>query len=657
MWNEVISQLPLSAVNLLSTIAIAGRPIAWDLIHRATPEINTDDTSIIMLRKLHLIRTSGAGTSDQVEAYHDRIRQTVVSNMSEDDRRKRHLRLGELLEAEAVQQIEALAYHFYAAGEKAKACHYAQEGAFRARKSTAFEREAEYIARIIELEPPQEPEQALARYESLGTALVDAGKTAEGAAALLKASEYAPDLKSRSLKRQAGQYFLKSGRLEEGERLVSECLAAFGMTLPPTARESIINMIKTILKIKLRGGLEKFTERPEKEIPPEDLEKIDLCRAISAGSALGNESRTLDFQKRALYLALKAGEPRRIGRALVFEAGYLSAKNGITPAQSGRIIEKCIAIAKQNNDNEIIGYADFALGMTNYLCGKWSKSRHHLQKGNQVWRTRCTGMASDVTRGETHVIHDLHMLGEIREITRTLPSMLASATNCDDHWGMAALRTGFCISHWLALDDVKTATENCGDFRTKIRGKNALTISDAWDIQSNSYTAIYVQNAEWIESLASSFDAAIPAMRRGLLYVIQLVRIGLSDAVIRLSLAALSLGRKNAPYEKMIVRHIKKLRKEKQPYALGCATTGAAGLARHQGRAEDEHKHLAEAIKWFQEAEMALCEHACLWRFGELVGGDQGAQWQQKSVDWATGQAIAKPERLFRVFAPYDLAS
>jgi len=54
---------------------------------------------------------------------------------------------------------------------------------------------------------------------------------------------------------------------------------------------------------------------------------------------------------------------------------------------------------------------------------------------------------------------------------------------------------------------------------------------------------------------------------------------------------------------------------------------------------------------------MALCEHACLWRLGELVGGDQGAQWQQESVDWASGQAIVKPERLLRVVLPHDLAS
>jgi len=657
LWNEIISKLAPASIELLSTVAIAGRPISWDLVHNAALNTRTGDTNIVMLRKLHLIRTTGADHSDQVEAYHDRIRETVINNMSKDDQRKKHRRLGELLENEEIRQIEALAYHFYAAGLKSKACRYAKEAALRARKATAFDREAEYIARVIELEPPQEAANALFLYESLGIALVDAGKTAQGANALLKAAEYAPDLKSRSLKRQATQYLLESGRLEDGYKVAAECLAAYGMTIPASAREATFNMLKNVLRIKLRGGLEKFTERAEKDVAPEELEKIDICWAIASGSALGNQTRTLDFQYRALLHALKAGEPVRIGRSLTVEAGYFCAKNGKIAEKTSRILDLCMDIATRENNYENMGFTYIGLGMSGHLCGKWRTSSEHLEAGNKVWRTRCTGMSADVIRGETFRIHNLHMLGEIRELTRTLPNILANAIERDDRWGIASLRTACCITHWLALDDVATATENCGDLRTVKLKEKALTVQHVWHMISNSYTSIYVQDPDWIQTIAATISGSIPAIRRGMLYVIQIIRTSVSDAVIRLSLAALSMGLKDAPYETLIAQHIKKLRKEKQPQALGYAAAGSAGLARHQKRLEDEQKHLTDAIKWYREAEMALCEHACLWRLGELVGGDQGAQWQQLSFDWGRAQAIEKPKQLFRAFVPYDLVS
>jgi hypothetical protein len=240
-------------------------------------------------------------------------------------------------------------------------------------------------------------------------------------------------------------------------------------------------------------------------------------------------------------------------------------------------------------------------------------------------------------------------------MTRTLPNMIAGASERDDHWGVASLQTAFCISHWLALDDLEAAQVNCGDMLKVLDEQHMLSVPGIWQMVANAYTAIYDGEAAWIGTLACRFDQSWPALRRGMLLRIQLVRIGLSDAVIRLALGALSKGCEDADYENMILRHTKKMKKENKPQANGYAAAGLAGLARHQGRFEDEHRYLSDAIKFFDEAEMSLCKQAARWRLGELRGQEEGEQICKEALEWAVAQSIAQPERMFSIFNPYDL--
>src|SRR5207247_10953485 len=93
-------------------------------------------------------------------------------------------------------------------------------------------------------------------------------------------------------------------------------LSAAGFKLAAGPRQALLSLLLKRLQLRLRGL--NFTERDASQISHADLFRIDLCWAIAAGLGAVDLVRSADFQSRHLLLALRAGEPYRVSRALSF---------------------------------------------------------------------------------------------------------------------------------------------------------------------------------------------------------------------------------------------------------------------------------------------------------------------------------------------------
>jgi hypothetical protein len=89
LWSRIIS-LPVPARTLLELVAVGGKPLPLGRVARAASIGEHSAGALTTLHAERLVRSTGLGSDDEIETYHDRIRETVVHHLSEPERVGHH---------------------------------------------------------------------------------------------------------------------------------------------------------------------------------------------------------------------------------------------------------------------------------------------------------------------------------------------------------------------------------------------------------------------------------------------------------------------------------------------------------------------------------------------------------------------------------------
>lgn len=643
MLDTSIHHLPDGTRTLLDLLAVAVRPLDADVAYDAAGLAGTggERALVTALSAAQLVRSSAV--AEHVEVYHDRIRETLAARMDAPRTREMHRRLALALTRRGVDDPDALFEHYAGAGEPARAAVHAAHAAERAAKALAFDRAAFFFRQALELAPASASGANHARLTAgLAEALANGGRPADAARTFLAAADASGAVNALDYRRRAAEQFLMGGHTDEGLAVIGTLLRAVGLTLPTSTSRVLLSYLLRRAQLRFGGGRRTGKGPPT----PDELLRIDVCWTGAAGLGLTEIIRAALFQTIQMLLALRAGEPRRLARALALDAGFAATPGEPARAHARERIERAREAATAVGDPYAIGLVTLTAGIAAYLVGEWRPAARSSDEAERILRDHATGSMWEVTSAQSYRLGALTYLGELTEVIRRVPVLLADAEERGNLYAATEVRTRQNIV-WLVADEPETARREVTEalarwshinyYRQHYNALRALMNID-----------LYVGDAgaAW-----ERMEAQWPALRRSLMLRVQVLRI---EAWAFWARAALRLAseRPSASMLAAAQRLIGKIERERVAWAAPFVPLARAAIADMRGDQATAAALLGSAIAGFDRAEMALYAAAARRRLGDVTGGDAGRIVVREADAWMGGQRIKNPAAIAGMLAP-----
>jgi hypothetical protein len=645
LWKRIL-RLPAEQRRLLEVMAVAGRPLREVDACQAADWPAVDLSALAQLRSVRLVRSTGTAEQQALEIYHDRIRETIVVHLTAEVLGSAHRRLAVVLEAAGQYDPEALAIHFQGANEAARAGHYYAQAAAQAAEALAFDRAAKLYRLALELFPEQQQAEERLRVK-LADALANAGRGAESAREYLAAAAGASSAELLELQRRAALQFLISGHVDDGLATLRTVLEAVQMPLPRTMRQAFWSLVLRRLQVRLRGL--GFRPRPMGEVPPEELNRVNICWSASVGLSMVSTIQGAYYQTRSLLLALHAGEPYHLARALALEAAHVSTGGSHARKRTARLLQAANDLARQVNQPYIHALVELAEGIAADLAGDWPRGRELCDRAEETLRTRCTGVVWELDTAQRFALWPLMFMGDVPEIARRLPRLIKEAQERDDLYAVTNLSLVIRPFLRLAANEPERARAELQQVMQNW-SQQGFHVQHMNRMHDETHIDLYLGDgpAAW-----ARLEEHWPTLGRLHFLRVQQVRIFLLHLRARSALAAAAqdAGQRQF-YLDAAEKDARALDRERIAWATALAQLIRAGLACRRGDTARAVRLLRESATSYDALTMRLHAAAARLRLGDLLGGEEGHALQTAAVEWMSAQTIQDPKRMTDMLAP-----
>jgi serine/threonine protein kinase len=650
--SERIERLPADASRILTFIALAGQPISEGAVRRAAG-VEAHSRLVGLLRAESLIRTVGE-RADRLVAFHDRIREAVVSTLDPAGRREGHARVAAALEHTGEAAPETLAHHHHAAQNYKAAATYSADAARRALQALAFENAAHLYQRALQLRSRAEtraftPELAgetRALQVGLARSLANAGRGVEAADAFLAASESATGRELLELQQSAAEKLLHAGHVDRGLNILKSLLNTVGVPFPKRGRIPY-SLLYWRLRARLKGI--RWKECSADNVAPEVLLRIDACSSVATGLALVDIARGAALQGVNYVLSLSAGEPYRVARALAMEAGYRSTAGGRARERARHLIHAATELSERTRNPDGLGLSLVMAAGCAWNDGRWNEARLYAQQARTVLEEQCQGLTWERDTANIFEVDALRWMGRWAQMKAQLPPLIANARSRGDLYAETILQMhcGSCAA--LADDDPEGAL-------------NGLAILDRWThgsfyvehlIEMHNQVEIALYRGDGKAALAL-LNSRWPALRHSLLLRVQTFRIQMFSLRARAALgaAAASHSTEIATILRQAGRDAKTILRQRTPWCRPIGRIIEACVATLQLKPQ-------KAIYLFRQAEIeaesvGMVLHVCAAKFcrGRLIGEEEGRNLAAEAASGMSSEGVMNPAALTAVIAP-----
>lgn len=639
---ERIAELPKHARQLVEIVAIAGKPILRQLAKKVAGLEQEELSAITTLRSQRLIRFRENFHQNEVEIYHDRIREAIVRHLSATDRQAYHLQLALELEKNENTDPEFLVVHFLQAGNQEKTAKYAFKAGEKAHQALAFEQAAHFYQIALNLLPKDTDSETLKDLNiKLATVLASAGRGAESAQVFMLASEYAESDEWLDLQRRAAEQYLVCGLINEGLLMFQTILGALGMHLADSPEEALNSIITKRKEIETRGF--HFDEKAEKDLSATEKLQIDSCWSIVIGLTFIDTIRATEFQAYHMLFALQAGEPYRIARALCMEIGHRSSVGKASQPIVEELSKATEQILSKKHYPHALGLYKLVSASVAYFKGEWKTVYQLIKEAEKIFREECSNVPWEIDATKLYLFRALYFMGEIKEIAEDLPSMLKEVQDRGNLWVSALLYSRFYIVS-LAQDLPQTAQDQLTEAISNWP-QNNFYMQHYWKLFGNIEIALYCQDGVRAWHLINSSWAKL---KDSMLLRVQVFFLESLYLHARSALTMAMFSENSNDFLLIAENDAEEIEKQDAAWALPLALLIRASIAKDQDK-DKAISLLAKAEEQHLAANMMLYAFSACYRRGELTNDNTLIE---KACDWMKNQTIVNPSKIVDMLIP-----
>jgi serine/threonine protein kinase/tetratricopeptide (TPR) repeat protein len=616
VWERV-ERLPAAARTMLELVAIAGQPVRNAHWRDATGDVSVDPQSFALLRFEHLIRSTGSAPDDEVETYHDRIRETVASRTAGPVRTGHHRRLAVAMESHGDADAETIAVHFSRGGERLRAGVHFAVAAQSAEGKLAFDRAAGLYEQAISHRSSDDPERG-PLHSALGRALGNAGRGKNAAVAYEVAASLATDRGERlDLQRQAATQYCTAGEIDRGRDLFARVMRGVGLQPTESSALIMLQLLGRRGRLRLRGL--QHVERPESKVPPELLRRLDTLWAASTALSNVDVVRVAAMQSQALLLALRAGEPRRLALALGWEA-VLNATSGTkTAKRSNELLALAAKLVERDPDPHARGMIHLSRGWIAFLHADFLKALRECDEAEPIFRDQCTGVWWELVLTRTMITWALSHCGLTADLAGRIHELEPEARAQGNHFMVTNL-LAFPMPLERLLAGDPDAADAHADEAMRLWPYRGYHIQHVSVLFSRSLSLLYRgRSRESCEAVTKQW----PAMLRSLQTQNQQTRVMLRDVRARAAVQAAPGGNATTLLARAR-RDLRSLGREGTGWTDAVAARLRGCIAIADGDPAGAIAAWRQALPGLESAGLAVQAAVLRRRLGETLGGDEG---------------------------------
>lgn len=343
-------------------------------------------------------------------------------------------------------------------------------------------------------------------------------------------------------------------------------------------------------------------------------------------------------------MALRTGEPVRVGVALFLESHYAFLTGNAAAPRTARIIEQLTDLANRTGEPYLLGLAATARSLIGFAQGKWLQSRKYGAQAMQIFRERCLDAAHEFSFALVGYFDSSIHMGALRELMRELAPVVRDAKERRDRFTLATLHNGPMVLQWLIQDQPEMA-------RQQIREGMEL-----WTPKQHEARALVAKLWTTLTELyQGAGGVAYHCINQGMR---QHLRRGVTRGGLLMihGLAALAACRSGEFDHRALVREVardaRSLRALRMPWTDALARVLDAGVAIVIGDRAQARDHFERAYAELSALDMMLWAMMARRRIGELIGGADGHEAMTEADAWLEAQGVVSPERLTRLYMP-----